>query len=624
MLGRVRRAVLLFFGGLSALACAQSPGTPSELGAHAPHAPTPPLANSAASALPAQSTADASVAAALSAAPAPLASAPSAPAAPLAISALNQLTGGPGSVRAEHGAVSSVEAHATRAGITVLERGGNAVDAAVAVAYALAVTHPNAGNLGGGGFMLIRPKGGPTVALDFRETAPLSLTRAAFDTMERSGGEGPVSVGVPGSVAGLELAHARFGKLPRAEVIRPAIELARSHPLGAHQAALLAANFRALKRDPAARAIFGKGKQPLAAGDRLEQKDLAATLQRIADFGRDGFYTGVTGRALSSLPGGLIRPADLTSYEAKWREPLRFAYRGFEVEVMPPPSAGGVAVTEILLMLQALRAETLARDSAAELHLFLEASRRAQADRRFGVIDPDALTPEQAAQKRARWLDPDTWLKDSPIDPEHATPSERVHPLYESALRELEHTTHFSVVDQDGMVASCTTTLSASFGAKIVAPGTGVVLNNSVASFASAGENQPVGGRRTVSSMAPTLVLAGQEPLLVLGSPGGDTIPSTIVQVLRHVLDHGETLAAAVDAPRVHHGFVPDEVRYEPRNAPPLAVRNELVKRGHRLKKGRAAIGDANEILIRGGVAWAYADPREGGSALAAKLPSAR
>jgi gamma-glutamyltranspeptidase/glutathione hydrolase len=630
MLDRVRRAALLLLGGLGALACAQSRGAPSELGAQAPHAPTPPLANLAASAPPAQPIADAAALAALSAAPASDASAPAAPAAPLAVSApltasaLNQLSGGPGSVRAEHGAVSSVEARATRAGVTLLEHGGNAVDAAVAVAYALAVTHPNAGNLGGGGFMLIRPKGGPTFALDFRETAPLLLTRAAFDAMEKSGGEGPVAVGVPGSVAGLELAHDRFGRLPRAEVLRPAIELAKSHPLGAHQAALLAANFRALKRDLAARAIFGKGKQPLAAGDRLEQKDLAATLQRISDFGRDGFYAGVTARALSSLAGGLIRPADLSSYEAKWREPLRVAYRGLEVEVMPPPSAGGVAVAEILLMLQALHAETLAHDSAAELHLFLEASRRAQAERRFGVIDPDALTPAQAAQKRARWLDPDTWLKDSPIDPEHATPSANVHPLYESALRELEHTTHFSVVDQDGMVVSCTTTLSASFGAKIVAPGTGVVLNNSVASFASAGDNQPLGGRRTISSMAPTLVLAGQEPLLVLGSPGGDTIPSTVVQVLRHVLDHGETLAAAVDAPRVHHGFVPDEVRYEPRNAPPLAVRNELVKRGHRLKKGRAAIGDANEILIRGGVAWAYADPREGGSALAAKAPSAR
>jgi gamma-glutamyltranspeptidase / glutathione hydrolase len=265
----------------------------------------------------------------------------------------------------------------------------------------------------------------------------------------------------------------------------------------------------------------------------------------------------------------------------------------------------------------------LPHDSAAEVHLFLEASRRAQAERRFGVIDPDALSPEQAEEKRARWLDPNAWLEPSPIDPEHATPSASVHPLYENALREFEHTTHFSVVDASGMVVSCTTTLSASYGSKIVAPGTGVVLNNSVASFASAGDNQPVGGRRTVSSMAPTLVLDGESPLLVLGSPGGDTIPSTIVQVFRHMVDHGETLVAAVDAPRLHHGFVPDEVRYEPRNPPPAAVLSGLEQRGHKLKKGRAGIGDANEILIRGNVAWAYADPREFGFALAAKAAPA-
>ncbi|HWZ88354.1 MAG TPA: gamma-glutamyltransferase, partial [Polyangiaceae bacterium] len=369
-------------------------------------------------------------------------------------------------------------------------------------------------------------------------------------------------------------------------------------------------------------AIFAKGKKPISSGERLVQKDLALTLQRIAAAGREGFYAGPVARALSSLPGGLIRAADLTAYQAKWRDPLRFEYRGLHVEVMPPPSAGGVAVAQTLLMLQALHADTLVPDSAAELHLFLEASRRAQAERRFGVIDPDALSAEQIARQRTRWLDPNAWLKEHPIDPEHATPSASVHPLYDSALRELEHTAHLSVIDADGMVVSLTTTLSASYGAKIVAPGTGIVLNNSVASFASSGDNQPVGGRRTVSSMAPTLVLDGEDPLLVLGTPGGDTIPSTIVQVLRRLVDHGETLAHAVDAPRVHHGFVPDEVRYEPRNAPPAAVLRELEQRGHKLKKGRSAIGDANEILIRDHVAWAYADPREFGSALAAK-PSA-
>ena len=555
-------------------------------------------------------------------------SGPSGSAAPAVTSAAPPLVptpsaaqGGPGSVRGEAGVVTSVEPRATRVGVAILEQGGNAVDAAVAVAYALAVTHPSAGNLGGGGFLLVRPKGGPTLALDFRESAPLALTRERFDAMQKAGGMGPVSVGVPGSVAGLELVHDRFGRLPRAEVIAPAIRLARGHALGSHQADLLAGSFSALSLDRAAQAIFGKDNKPLPAGATLVQRDLAATLQRIADQGRAGFYSGQTGQALSGLARGLISSADLAAYQAKWRDPLRFDYRGHTVEVMPPPSAGGVAVTQTLLMLQALHADALPHDSAAELHLFIEASRRAQFERRFGVIDPDALSSSASAQKRTRWLDASSWLSSAPIDPDHATPSRGMPqpaPASEAA-REFEHTTHFSVVDADGMVVSCTTTLSASYGAKLVLPGTGVVLNNSVASFSSSGENQPVAGRRTTSSMSPTLVLDGDQPLLVLGTPGGDTIPSTVVQVLRHVLDHGESLSSAVDAPRIHQGFLPDEVRYEPRNAPPAAVLRELERLGHALKKGRSAIGDANEILIRDGAAWAYADPREFGLALAAK-----
>ena len=522
-------------------------------------------------------------------------------------------------MRAEFGAVTSVEPNATRAGIAILEQGGNAMDAAVAVAYALAVTHPSAGNLGGGGFMLVRPKGGPTAALDFRESAPLALTRPRFDAMQRAGGMGPVAVGVPGSVAGLELAHDRFGRLPRATVIAPAIELARGHTLGAHQAALLAGSYPALSLDPAARAIFGKDKKPLSAGQRLVQRDLAATLKRISEQGRDGFYTGPTASALSGLARGLITSADLYAYQAKWRAPLRFDYHGLTVEVMPAPSAGGVALTQMLLMLQALRAESLPHDSAAELHLFIEAARRAQAERRFGVIDPDALDPAETAQKRARWLDPNSWLAPSPIDPEHATPSASLRSPASDGALESEHTTHFAVIDAEGMVVSCTTTLSGSYGAKLVLPGTGVVLNNSVASFANSGDNQPVGGRRTVSSMAPTLILDGDEPVLALGTPGGDTIPSTIVQVLRHIVDHGESLSAAIDAPRIHHGFLPDFLRYERRTPPPASVLRELSRRGHKLKAAGASIGDANELLIQGKLAWAYADPREFGLALAAK-----
>jgi gamma-glutamyltranspeptidase/glutathione hydrolase len=522
-------------------------------------------------------------------------------------------------VRAEHGAVTTVEPNATRAGITLLEQGGNAVDAAVAVAYALAVTHPSAGNLGGGGFMLIRRPGEATVALDFREDAPRALTRERFDAMQRAGGMGPVSVGVPGSVAGLLLAHERFGQLPRAAVLAPAIALARGHTLGRHQAGLLAASWKQLSLDRSARAVFGKGKAPLGSGERLVQRELAATLGRIAEQGRAGFYAGETARGLVGLSRGLISDADLAGYQAKWREPLRIEYSGLTVEVMPPPSAGGVAVTQMLLMLQALKARELPHDSAEEMHLFVEASRRAQAERRYGVIDPDALGPERYAEKRVRWLDPNTWLTRAPIDPARATPSSGIHPPQLEPLSEQEHTTHFSVVDARGMVVSCTTTLSGSYGSKVMAPGTGVMLNNSVASFSALGDNLPVGGRRTVSSMAPTLVLDGDSPVLALGTPGGDTIPGTIVQVLRHIVDHGESLSAAVDAPRLHQGFLPDFLRYEPGNRPAPAVLRELTRRGHKLKVSRASIGDANEILLQGNVAFAYADPREAGLALAAK-----
>ncbi|HLV20980.1 MAG TPA: gamma-glutamyltransferase, partial [Polyangiaceae bacterium] len=315
-------------------------------------------------------------------------------------------------------------------------------------------------------------------------------------------------------------------------------------------------------------------------------------------------------------PDALLSQADLQQYRARVREPLRFSYRGFTVETMPPPSAGGVVVTLLLRGLERLAAHELPAGSAAEAHLFLELARRAQAERRFGVVDPDTLSASERRARRARWLDGARWVDRVPIDPNRATPSERVHPLFGMAMKELEHTTHFSVVDADGAVVSCTTTLSAGFGARLVAEG--VVLNNSVASFGTAGDNQPAGGKRTISSMAPTLLLRGDEPFLVLGTPGGDSIPSTIVQVLRHVVDHEMDLADAVNAPRLHHGFVPDEARYERARPPPRQLLTELGKLGHRLAAPRAVMGDANDILINAGVAHAYADPREGGLAAAA------
>jgi len=553
---------------------------------------------------------------AASAAPAPSAPAPTMP--PPEPPKL----GGPGShaVAGTRGVVVSADLLATRAGVDVLEAGGNAMDAAVATAAALAVTHPSAGNLGGGGFLLVHAPGRPTVALDFRETAPSSLVRAEFDRMITNHGQGPVAVGVPGSVAGLLVAERRFGRLPLPDVLHAAIELARKgHPFAASQARALAANWASLRLDPAIRRVFARpdGK-PLSGGSKLVQTDLAATLERILTLGEAGFYAGRTAHAIIDATQGHISEGDLTAYRALLREPLHLAYGGFTIESMPPPSTGGVVLLGELSALSALDADATPEESAAESHLFVEVSRRAQAERRLSIIDPDALSPEARDTHLALLLDPTKLLR-VPVDPAHATPSARVHPLYDDALRETEHTTHLSVVDAEGMVVSLTTTLSASFGARRMAAGTGVLLGNAVASFSSIGENQPVPGRRTTSSMAPTLVLLGGKPVLVLGTPGGDTIPSTLALLVRRLIDRKQPLDAAVDAPRMHHGFVPDSVRYESARPPPLAVLDGLKALGHHLSPSGAAQGDANCILIDGGTAYGYADRREsGGLALAA------
>jgi gamma-glutamyltranspeptidase/glutathione hydrolase len=474
--------------------------------------------------------------------------------------------------------------------------------------------------------LLLRPVAGPTLALDFRETAPRSLTRADFDRTIALKGSGPGAIGVPGSVAGLVQVQRRFGRLPLARVLSPAQSLARDgHVLSAAEAALIARGWPGLRVDAAARRVFGDGKgKPKAAGTRLVQADLARTLERIAGQGEAGFYAGETARAIAEASGGRLVAADFAAYRAIEREPLRISYRGFDLETMPPPSAGGVVLAGTLRALESLQAAARPRESSHELHLFVEVSRRAQALRRFVVTDPDTLNADARAAMLARFLDPQRLLA-LPVDPAHATPSSQVHPLYPEALRELEHTTHVSVVDAEGMVVSLTTTLSASFGSKVMAPGTGVLLGNAVASFGSAGDNQPAPGKRTTSSMAPTLVLAAGRTRLVLGTPGGDTIPSTLALITRRLLDHGMELDAAIDAPRLHHGFVPDSVRFEAARPLSKTLQKELTARGHRLRPLWSAQGDANCVLVADGTAYAYADPREaGGLALAARPPTPR
>lgn len=528
--------------------------------------------------------------------------------------------GGEKAVSSQEGIVTSSEAQATRAGVSMLEQGGNAVDAAVATAFALAVTHPSAGNLGGGGFMLIRRTGADavTTAIDFRETAPAALTRVGFDRMQRGGAKGGAAAGVPGSVAGLLLAHEQLGLLPREKVLEPAVQLAaRGFVLAQRQSELLAGSFPQLKKDATLAQRFGDGDKPKPAGARVVLPELAAALVRIQKDGAAGFYSGVTALALTRAPGSLISLQDLARYRAVLRTPLRSRYRGLEIETMPPPSAGGVALTELLGMLELTNAHQAS--GAAELHLFLEACRRSQAERRFGVTDPDALSLTELDESLRRFASPQALLERAPIDPRRATPSSKLYPLFPGASPESEQTTHLGVVDASGMAVSLTTTLSASFGAKLTAPGTGIVLNNSVASFSRTGANQPAPGRRTTSSMAPTLVLDRGRTVLVLGTPGGDTIPSTIAQVLRNVVDRGLPLDQAVAAPRVHQGFLPDRARFESRRPIEPRLVAALKSMGHDISGSHLAMGDSNDILVEDDRAYGVADPRGGGLAAAAQ-----
>ncbi len=530
---------------------------------------------------------------------------------------------GPRSVRGKFGMVVTVEPQATRVGVDMLEAGGSAVDAAVAVALALAVTHPSAGNIGGGGFWLIHRKNEATAAIDFRETAPAILDRTRFDTMIRSGGCGSDSVGIPGTIAGLFEAHARYGRLPWSRVVSGAIALAqKGHRVGIAEATALRKAWPALRLSTAARASFAleNGRVP-TEGNWVKRPALARTLEMIRDQGLDGFYRGPIADSIVSALGAQsqLSTKDLAEYHARWRTPRQVIYRGLLVETMPLPSAGGIALTEELNLLQKFDLAKMTYGSSSHMHLLLEIQRRGDSDRISLASDPDRLDATRLSTLESRFVDPHAW--DSyPIDPERATPN-----LREPApanLRESVNTTHFSVVDAEKTTVSATMTLSAAFGSKIVTD-SGIVLNNTLASFAELGANQPQPGRRTTSSMSPTLVFDESGPILVLGTPGGDSIPSTLMQVLSNLVDFNMSLEAAIDAPRVYQSFAPDIARYEALRPIKAAVRKQLTRMGHNLSGKSPKQGHANCILLRNSDVFGYADPREGGLALAARFPTA-
>jgi gamma-glutamyltranspeptidase / glutathione hydrolase len=551
---------------------------------------------------------------------------------------------------APHAIVTSVHELASRAGVEMLRAGGNAVDAAVATGFALAVVHPQAGNLGGGGFLLLRDASGATHFIDFREKAPTAATENMYldaqgnvlpESSKDSSVVGYKSVGVPGSVAGLVYAEKKYGKLSLEKVIAPAIKLARDgFPLAFE-------DVQDLKRDeylaqfPESKRIFQRDGNYYQAGELFKQPDLAQTLERIAK-NPDDFYHGAMARELAAAihkGGGLVTAADLAAYEVKEREPIRGSYRGYEIISAPPPSSGGVALVEILNILEGFDLAKLGNRSAGAIHLEAEAFRRAFYDRTDFLGDPDfAKVPvAQLIDKKyaAAWRDS--------IDPAHASVSkdlkrpafaelERVAQSRPVAMREPENTTHYSVVDAEGNAVSVTTTLNDSFGSRVTAEGLGFLLNDEMDDFAAKqgvpnaygliqGPANAIGpGKRPLSAMTPTIVLRKDglkdgKLFLVLGSPGGPTIITTVANILIGAVDFSLDIAEAVNAPRFHHQWLPDEILVEDRLSPDTM--NVLRSKGHQLNVGHFW-GDGECIMIdpKTGERLGASDGRNNGKAV--------
>jgi gamma-glutamyltranspeptidase / glutathione hydrolase len=537
-------------------------------------------------------------------------------------------------VVAEHGMVVAQEKIAARIGADVLSHGGNAVDAAVATGFAMAVTYPRAGNIGGGGFMVIHSKErGEDITIDYRETAPAATTPTIFLGPDgkpdiAKSRDSALGIGVPGTVAGLALALEKYGsgKFTLAELLKPAITLARDGFVVTDDVTdTMPEERERLARWPSAIKIFsGKDGAPLHDGDVLVQSDLATTLSAIAEQGPRGFYQGpVAAKLVKAIDdaGGIMTLDDLKSYSAAIHAPLRGSYRGFDIVSMPLPSSGGVVLLEILNILEGFPMGELKQGSAPSLHVMIEAMKRAYADRARYLGDPAfvsvpvaALTSKDYAAKQRASIDLDRATPWTDLLSATTTP------------REGSNTTHFSVVDNFGNAVSNTYTLNFNYGLGLVADGTGVLLNNELDDFTAAPgasnafglvgfeANLPGPGKRPLSSMSPTIVLKDGKPVLVTGSPGGSRIISAVMQVIVNVLDYKMDVAAAVDAPRVHHQWLPDEVRVEHGFADETLA--ALRAKGHRVVEPLARTS-ANSIAVTDKGLLGAPDPRSRGAGAA-------
>jgi len=531
-------------------------------------------------------------------------------------------------VRARHGMVVADEPLAADVGLAVLKSGGNAVDAAVAVGFALAVTHPFAGNLGGGGFMLVRFADGRSTFIDFRERAPERATRDMY--LDAQGNptqesvDGWRAVGVPGSVRGFELAQSKYGTQKWGELIAPAIALASSGFPLSYKSSELLRHAQNLAEDPESKRIFQKGGAYHDAGDVFVQPELAATLKRIAASGAREFYEGETAHRLVSEMAkhrGLLTSADLERYHAVERTPLTGSYRGLTILTAPLPSSGGIGILQMLGMLEDSGYQTPGAGSAAAIHYTAEVMRRFFADRSQYLGDSDfvkvpvkgLLDPAYLRERRAS------------IDRDHATPSDRINPG-KPAVREGTETTHYSIVDASGNAVAVTYTLNNGFGSGVTVPGLGFLLNDEMDDFTSKpnspnlfgliqGEANAIEpGKRPLSAMTPTIVVRDGKPFMVLGAPGGPRITTAVLQVLLNVIDFHMNIQDAVDAPRFHHQWKPDKLYLEPGISPDTVALLENM--GHQVDNSLGVVlARINAILSDGGWLQGAADTRWVGKA---------
>ena len=556
----------------------------------------------------------------------------------LLLSIVFNYSANPQPVRNHHGMVVSASQIASDIGVEIMEKGGNAVDAAVAVGFSLAVTYPYAGNIGGGGFMIIHLKNGVNTTIDFREKAPLKARKDMYldengNYIQSSSKEGPLSAGVPGSVAGLICALNKYGSMKLQDVIQPAIDLAKNGWKLDYQTAEMFDRFLPeFKKYPSSFRIFTKYGEPYKEGMLFKQTDLAWTLEQIEKNGRDGFYKGrVASLILNQIQsmGGIITREDLEKYQPVERIPVTGTYRGYKVISMPPPSSGGIALAELLNIIENYKFNANDWGSSRYIHLLVEAMKYVYADRTFLLGDEDFYPVPKAGLISKEYAG--SIYHKIQSDSNKAVPSDLIKAGDPSIYSESTETTHFSVYDEYGNAVSTTTTINSAFGSKIVVEGAGFLLNNEMDDFSvkpgipnqfgllgtEANSIEPE--KRMLSSMTPTIILENDKPYIIIGSPGGSTIITTVLQVVLNCIDFHMNIQEAIDMPRFHHQWKPDEIYYEK-----FAINNDtkenLVKMGYKfadMHSNFSVLGVAEGIMIdnKNHIIYGAADPRGSGSA---------